>query len=176
MPAGPAQVKVWDPLVRIGHWALAVCVGLAWATRHGGGRWHEAFGYGAIAIVAVRVLWGFSGSPNARFAQFVRPPRQTLDYARQLLVAGESRHLGHNPLGAWMIVALLLVVFLTSLTGWLYTTDRYWGVKWVADLHEALSTTLLCLIALHLAGVALASWRHRENLVAAMLHGRKRVE
>ena len=65
---------------------------------------------------------------------------------------------------------------LTGFTGWIYTTDRYWGVKWVGELHEGLASTLLVLIALHLAGVALASWRHRENLVAAMLHGRKRAE
>jgi len=87
-----------------------------------------------------------------------------------------GRFIGHNPLGGWMIVALLIIIAAAGLSGWLYTTDAYWGVKWVADLHEALSDILLGLVALHLGGVALASFRHRENLVAAMLHGRKRPE
>ncbi len=73
-----------------------------------------------------------------------------------------------------MIVLLLIVIALVGLSGWLYTTDRYWGVEWVGELHGALADALLVLIALHMGGVALASYRYRENLVAAMLHGRKR--
>ena len=73
-----------------------------------------------------------------------------------------------------MILALLAFVVLAGFSGWLYTTDRFWGVEWVEDLHEAISDALLLLIALHLGGVLLASWRHGENLVAAMIHGGKR--
>jgi len=167
-------VAVWDPLVRLGHWLLVACVAAAWVTRTGGHELHEALGYAALAIVVLRVVWGFTGPHHARFTAFVRPPAATLDYARLMLAAREPRHVGHNPLGGWMIVLLLLVITALGLSGWVYTTDAYWGVKWVADLHEALSDLLLALIALHLAGVALASFRHRENLVAAMLHGRKR--
>jgi cytochrome b len=168
------QVPVWDPLVRIGHWTLAACVAAAWFTRSGGHEWHERFGYAALAVVVLRVAWGFAGPRNARFSAFVHPPASTLGYARLVLAAREPRHAGHNPLGGWMIVALLVMVTAVSLSGWLYTTDAYWGVKWVAELHEALTDVLLGLIALHLAGVALASYRHRENLIAAMIHGRKR--
>jgi cytochrome b len=74
-----------------------------------------------------------------------------------------------------MIVALILAVILVGFTGWLYTTEAYWGVAWVEKLHETLSNMLLCLIALHVAGVVFSSIRHRENLAAAMLHGKKRA-
>jgi cytochrome b len=169
-----APTKVWDPLVRTGHWLLAGAVAAAWLTSEGGGRWHEWIGYAALALVAVRVAWGFIGSRHARFAQFLRGPFHTLHYARQALAGSEPRHVGHNPLGAWMIVALLTVVAATGLTGWLFTTDAFWGDERVEDLHEALATTLLVLVPLHVAGVVVASLRHRENLAGAMVHGRKR--
>ncbi len=168
-------LKVWDPLVRIGHWALVASVVLAWLTQEGNHLRHEILGYAALAIVAVRVLWGFVGTHHARFSQFIRSPTVTLRYAKQVLAAREPRHIGHNPLGGWMIVLLLINVILVSLSGWLFTTDAYWGVEWVENLHAALSNTLLGLIAQHVGGVALASLRHHENLVAAMLHGRKRA-
>jgi cytochrome b len=175
-PDAPRSVPVWDPLVRIGHWSLVVCVAVSWATGEGGAGWHEGFGYAALAIITIRIVWGFAGPRTARFADFVRTPAATVAYGLRVLSGTEPRHLGHNPLGGWMIVALIICIVATGFTGWLYTTDRYWGVEWVGELHEALANTLLVLIALHVAGVILASWRHRENLVAAMLHGRKRAE
>jgi cytochrome b len=166
-------VRVWDPLVRIGHWSLALSVLFAWLTRHSPGSWHEWVGYGSLAIVAIRLVWGWSGSQYARFAQFLRGPGPTLAYALAMLRGREPRSLGHNPLGGWMIGALLLMVTLVGASGWLYTTDRYWGVEWVERLHDALANVLFVLVGLHVAGVIYASLRHRENLVAAMIHGRK---
>jgi cytochrome b len=170
-----ARPKVWDPLVRVFHWSLVLSVLAAWLTRHGGGAWHEWLGYAALALIALRLVWGFTGSRYARFTQFMRSPANTLDYARRVLSGKEQRHLGHNPLGAWMIVALLLSIAVAGITGWLYTTDRFWGVEWMEDLHEAFAIAVLALAAVHVAGVVFSSWRHRENLVAAMLHGRKRA-
>ncbi len=169
------MVRIWDRLVRIGHWTLVASIVVAWFTRHGGGRVHEWAGYAVIAVVLVRLVWGFIGSRHARFAGFVRAPAFTLRYS-QLVVAGrEPRYLGHNPLGGWMIVALLACALLAAASGWLYTTDRFWGVEWVEELHEGLSNLLFALAGLHLAGVVVESWRHRENLVAAMVHGKKRA-
>jgi cytochrome b len=165
--------NVWDPVVRIGHWLLVSSVAGAWLTR-GPGDWHVRIGYVALAVVAVRLVWGWIGPARARFREFVSSPAVTLLYARQVLAGTERRHLGHNPLGGWMIVALLLDVALVGVTGWMFTTDRYWGVQWVERLHELLADALLVLVALHVSGVLYASWRHRENLVAAMIHGRKR--
>jgi cytochrome b len=167
--------RVWDPLLRLLHWALALSILLAWLTAEGGGRWHEWIGYGSLAVVALRLVWGWAGPRYARFSQFLRPPAHTLAYARRFVAGGAPRYIGHNPLGAWMIVALLLNVALAGLSGWLYTTDRFWGVEWVEDMHEFFAESLLALIALHVGGVLFASWKHGENLVAAMLHGRKRA-
>lgn len=168
---------MWDPLVRIGHWLLALSIALAWLTKAGTGReWHEEIGYVALAVIAVRIAWGWLGSSYARFASFLRTPAATLRYGRQLLAGHEPRCIGHNPLGGWMIVALLLDTALVGASGWLYTTDRFWGVAWVERLHSILSDSLLILIAAHVGGVIFSSWRHRENLIAAMLHGRKRRE
>jgi len=170
----PPPIQVWDPLVRAGHWLLAASVAAAWFTREGWGRWHEWLGYATLALVALRLAWGWTGPRYARFSQFVRGPADTARYARRVLSAGEPRHVGHNPLGAWMIVALLSLTALAALSGWIYTTDRFWGDERIENLHDTLSTVLLVLVGLHVAGVGIASLRHRENLVGAMIHGRKR--
>lgn len=167
-------IAVWDPVVRVLHWTLAASIAAAWVTRHGYGVWHERIGFASLLIVALRILWGWIGPRYARFTQFVRAPSATLRYAGELLAQREPRHIGHNPLGGWMILALLTVAAFAGLSGWLYITDEFWGVEWVENLHEALAIFLLVLVALHVAGVVAASWRHRENLVAAMIHGRKR--
>jgi len=98
-----------------------------------------------------------------------------LRYLADIATGREARYLGHNPAGGVMIFALLVTMFSTALTGWLMTTDAFWGVDWVGRLHERIADLLLILVLAHLAGVALASVRHRENLVAAMLSGRKRT-
>ena len=157
--------------MRIAHWLLVACIVAAWFTR---GAPHAWIGYAVLLVVLVRIVWGFTGPRLARFAQFVRGPSRTFAYARRVLGRKEERHLGHNPLGAWMIVALLGMLMLVSASGWLAITDRYWGVEWVQDLHEWLADLLLALAALHVAGVMYSSLRHGENLVGAMLTGRKR--
>ena len=173
---GPAQptIKVWDPFVRVAHWTLVFSVAASWLTRRAGD-WHEWLGYAALAIVLARVAWSWIGTPYARFTQFVRSPAATLGYARQVARHVEPRHIGHNPLGAYMILLLVVMVILVAASGWLATTDTYWGVKWVEELHEGLSNALISLVALHIAGVVFSSLRHRENLVAAMFSGRKRA-
>jgi cytochrome b len=85
-----------------------------------------------------------------------------LCYARQTLRRQERRYLGHNPLGAWMIVALIVTLLVISVSGWLYMTDRFWGVAWVEMIHGKATDVLLVLVALHVSGVLYASWRHRE--------------
>ena len=167
--------RVWDPAVRILHWALAGCFVLGWTTTEWLGDWHQPVGWAALVVVVARIVWGFAGPRYARFARFVRGPRRTLDYARLFLAGAEPRHLGHNPLGAWMILGLMGCTAGLALTGWLYTTDRFWGDETVERVHVALAWSMFALVVLHLAGVAFASIRHRENLVAAMLSGEKRA-
>lgn len=175
MRSTEAAVRVWDRGVRLLHWSLVGTVATAWATGDAASLAHEAVGYATLAIVAARLAWSARGAPSSRFSTFVRAPRATLAYARTWWAGAEPRHLGHNPLGGWMIVALLAAVAACASTGALYATDALWGYKWLAVLHEASAWTVLALAALHVAGVAHASWRHGENLVAAMWHGRKRA-
>jgi len=168
-------VRVWDPVVRLFHWSLVACVALAWVTLDRLVDWHQPVGWVALALVAARTAWGFAGPRRARFAQFVRGPAATLRYARRALAGTEPRHVGHNPLGGWMVLALFAWIAALALTGWLYTTDRFWGDETVERMHEALAWSLLGLVAIHVAGVLVASRRHRENLVRSMIDGRKRA-
>jgi len=171
-------VKVWDRFVRLAHWTLVTCVLAAWLTGElkieSALPLHEWLGYAALAVIAARLVWGFIGKRYARFSQFIAGPARTFAYARAVVRGGEARYLGHNPLGGWMIVALLATAAAASLTGWLSITDRYWGVAWVQEAHEMLSDALITLAVLHVAGVVVTSVRHRENLVAAMWSGVKR--
>ena len=168
-------IRVWDWLVRVCHWSLVAGVAAAWFTREGVGKWHEYIGYAVLGIVCLRLCWGVAGSKYARFKQFIYPPGYTLVYGRDILHGKHRRYIGHNPLGGWMIAALLLALVGVCFTGWLYTTDAFWGVEWVEELHEALANVLLVLAALHIGGVVFTSFFEKENLVASMLHGKKRA-
>lgn len=169
-----AGVAVWDLPVRVLHWTLAAAVAGAWLTRERYGRLHEVCGYVAAAAVALRLAWGFVGGPRARFADFVRGPRVASRYLLDVVRGRERRHLGHNPLGGWMIVALLGATAAVAFSGWLFTTDRFWGDPQVESWHDALAWTMLGLVVLHVAGVVFTSLRQRENLPLAMWRGTKR--
>lgn len=168
------RVPVWDRPVRLLHWLLLAAVTAAWLSTLVLTEYHRAAGYAAAALVAARLAWGFLGSRHARFAAFVRGPSATARYAARLLARREPRYLGHNPLGGWMVVALLACIAMLGLTGWLYTsTDRFFGEPWLERLHAWLAWLLLGLVALHVLGVGFTSRRHRENLVRAMVDGAK---
>lgn len=175
--ASPADsVPVWDLPVRLLHGALVLMLLAASLALvlPGVGAWHQAAGYGGLLVLLARLVWGVVGSTNARFNQFVQPPLATWQYLRQLLQGREPRYIGHNPLGGWMIVALLSTVAGLGLSGWLYTTDSLWGDATVEAWHRGLAWALAGLVAGHLAGVLFTSLRQHENLVRSMWSGRKR--
>lgn len=174
--APAARRTIWSVPVRVLHWSLAASMITSFATHEGGGWIHEWSGYAALALALVRVAMGFAGRGMWRFAQFVRGVQATWAYARAVWRRREPRYVGHNPLGGWMVLALLADAVATGFTGWLYTTDRFWGMAWLEELHGALGHALLPLLVLHVAGVVFTSLRQRENLVASMLHGYKRVD
>ena len=172
----PASVKVWDLFVRAFHWALVVAFATAW---YSGGIWdnpHLVAGYVVLALVVARLAWGFVGSRYARFSDFIYGPRVILRYAADMLHMRAPRYLGHNPLGGAMVIALLATLLIICITGVMMTTDAYWGVSWVDDLHGTASSVALGLVALHVGGVIFASIEHGENLVRAMINGMKRGE
>lgn len=173
-PSAPT-VKVWDPLVRVFHWGLAGSFTVAWLTAEEIRDMHEVAGYVAGGLVASRIVMGFAGSPYARFRQFLRSPVEVVSYLRSMISHRDRRYIGHNPLGGLMVLFLILSMGGIAFTGWLQTTDAYWGVEWVEEVHEALANVMLGAVALHLCGVVFESIRHNENLVAAMISGRKRA-
>lgn len=174
-PPAPETVRVWDGFVRVFHWSLVAGIVAAWLTADEVKAVHEWIGYGTLALVGARVIWGFIGTRHARFADFIRGPRATFAYLRDLMRGREKRYLGHNPAGAAMILALLCAVAGTGITGWLMTTDAFWGSEVMEDAHEVLATLILVLAAGHVGGVLWESLRHRENLVRAMFTGRKKI-
>ncbi|ROR34644.1 cytochrome b/b6 domain-containing protein [Inmirania thermothiophila] len=187
LPAAADTVPVWDLPVRVGHWTLVAAVTVAWASD--GWLWlHVAAGEIAAVAVALRLAWGFVGTRHARFRDFVRPPREALAYLRAIAAGDPPRHLGHNPAGGWMVLALLAAVGTTTATGLaLHAAAEGAGplAGLVPDLgprgtaalaagHELLADGVLVLAAAHVAGVLAACVQHREDLVAALFHGRKR--
>ncbi len=168
------MVAVWDPLVRLFHWGIVASFAIAWFSAARSDDVHMWAGYVAAVLVAFRLVWGLAGTRHARFIDFVRSPLAVIAYLRDISVGREARYLGHNPAGGAMILVLLAALLLTAFSGWLETTDAYYGVSWVQDTHSYAAHGILVLVALHVGGVALASVRHKENLVRAMITGRKR--
>lgn len=170
----PATVKVWDPIVRVFHWSLATLFLVAYLTGDEVEQVHIAAGYTIAGLVAFRIVWGFVGPAHARFSNFVYPPRAILAYLRDVALLRAPRYLGHNPAGGAMIVALLVMLIGTSITGYMMTTDAYWGAKGVEEVHEVFANLTVGLVVFHVLSVLMASFEHRENLVKSMITGRKR--
>lgn len=178
-PAG--LVPVWDPLVRMAHWLLGAAFIAAYvsAEEESGDPAALHVWSGAVigALVLWRVWWGFAGPLHARFADFVCRPVAALRYLVQLPLGRTRRYLGHSPAGGAMVLMLLASLAATVATGllvWL-APGRNGEESALGELHGALANITLGLVILHLLGVGLASLAHRENLVLAMITGRKRV-
>lgn len=169
------MIRVWDPFVRAFHWTLVLGFAVAWLSAEGSERLHTWAGCLVGLLVLARIAWGFVGPDYARFSQFVRPPGFVALYLRSLASGSEKRFIGHNPAGGAMILVMLASLAATAATGWMLTTDAFWGSVAIQRLHSVLAHGVLLLIVVHLAGVALASVRHGENLVKAMAVGVKRA-
>lgn len=167
------RVLVWDAPLRVFHWLLALSFAGAWLTAESE-TWrqtHVTLGYTVAGLVAFRLVWGFIGPKHARFADFVRGPSAVVGYLRSLVTARPEHHVGHNPAGAIAVLAMLVLAALTTLTGYAHFQD--FGGGFMEELHEALASSMLAVVGLHVAAVALSSVVHRENLVRAMVTGRK---
>ena len=172
-PVDEPTMPVWDRFVRLFHWLTASLVLIAFLTTDDA-RWlHEYAGYAVLAMIAARLVWGIYGTRYALFVSFIVGPRAVWRYLMLLRDGRAPRHIGHNPAGGMMIVALLILLTIVAGSGWLSETDAFFGVPWVDHLHHISAHLLLGLIGLHIAGVIVSSWLHRENLVLAMITGRK---
>lgn len=166
-------VKVWDPFVRLFHWSLVSCVLLNQFILEAGATAHEWTGYVASALVLARVLWGFVGSRHARFADFFPTPGRLLRHFKALSQGRHPQYAGHNPLGALMMLTLMACVLVLGLTGWMQTTDAYFGEEWLMELHEWLANGLLVAAGLHAVAAIVMGRIERVNLVKAMVTGVK---
>jgi cytochrome b len=171
--AAEATVPVWDPLVRAFHWSLVGAFALAWVTGDELERLHELTGYAIVGLLGIRVLWGLVGTSHARFSDFVYRPSTVIGHLADTARLRAKRYLGHSPAGGAMIIALMLMLAVTAGTG-ILTTEN--GGEWMEEFHEVAANLTVILVGLHLAGVLVASLEHRENLVKAMITGRKRPE
>jgi len=194
---GDREIKVWDPLVRIFHWTLVVSFFTALLS---GDEWeslHVFAGYVVSGLIAFRLVWGIIGTRHARFSDFVFSPATVLAYLKDLAALRAKRYLGHNPAGGWMIVALLASLAITTLTG-MTAHGTFSSVKVAStliptamahedgdddegdegegvfgEIHEFFAYFTLFLVVIHIGGVLVSSLLHRENLVRAMITGRK---
>ena len=171
-----SKILVWDAPVRVFHWLLVLSFLGAYLSAESE-RWrllHVTLGYTLGGLIAFRVLWGLWGTPYARFSSFVRGPREVMRYVRTLLSGKPAHAVGHNPAGAVAIVLLLLLGVGSVASGWALYNDM--GGKLLEELHEISGNLMLLVVGVHLAGVVISSWLHRENLVRAMLSGKKSGE
>ena len=167
--------KIWDPFVRIFHWSV---VGLFAANAlivDDDGWVHEWIGYALAALVGLRILWGLTGPHHARFAAFTPRPRDVTEQITDMAAGRRRAHLGHTPLGALMIFNLIATLLGICASGYLMTTDAFWGVEWVEEVHEVLVTWAEISVVAHIAAVLYESYRTGINLPRAMVTGTKRV-
>ncbi|WP_305908671.1 cytochrome b/b6 domain-containing protein [Methylomarinum sp. Ch1-1] len=181
------RVKVWDLPLRIFHWTLVAAFLIAYVSEDDLLTVHVWAGYLIGGLLLFRIVWGFVGNRYARFANFICSPAAGLRYLQEVVELKGKRYLGHNPAGAWMIVLLLLSLLLTTLTGVaVYAADQSAGPMaglvgtaqeelW-EESHEFFANLTVFLVILHVLGVLLESFVHRESLVRSMWHGFKRAE
>jgi cytochrome b len=182
-----ARVPIWDLATRAGHWLLAVAFGVSWwSAENRMMQWHLVSGYVILALVLFRIWNGFAGSSTARFAGFLRGPRAILAYLRAHRSRTAETAVGHNPLGGWSVVAMLallavqvaLGLFAVDVDGidsgplaWLTTFENG---RAAAEAHGVGFNLLLVLVGIHLAAIVYYFAFKRDNLVSAMIGGRKR--
>jgi len=184
--ASSVRARLWDGPTRIVHWALVILIAFAWWSGEVGKmEWHRLAGYAVLGLIVFRLIWGFAGSASARFASFVRGPGATLAYVRTLPSRVRRELPGHNPLGAWSVLAILAVLVAQVVTG-LFAVDvdaieagplsdrvSFDTGRLFAKWHHWSFWALEVLVVLHLAAVAFYLTYKRANLVGAMITGRQ---
>ena len=186
LQANPVNtIKVWDPLIRIFHWSLVLFFSLAFITEDDWLGLHVAAGYAVAMLIAFRIIWGLIGPHYARFTQFIRAPAEVARYIGNMLRFKVPHYLGHNPAAAAMILSLLLSIVLVSFSGMIIIAaegqgplaNTFWetiNAEWMEEIHEFFANFTLVLVIMHVVGVLFSSLLEGQNLVKAMITGRKR--
>jgi len=173
------NIKVWDALVRFFHWSLVSAFFIAYVTEDDLMSIHSWAGYLIVGLLVVRFLWGFVGTRYARFSDFIYSPQVIIQFLKDTLSGKARRYLGHNPAGGAMIIALMLSLLFTTLSGILVfdiidpdTFSEFW-YEALGGVHELFANLTLLLVIAHVVGVVVESKLHKENLVKSMLNGYK---
>ena len=196
------EIHVWDFLIRVFHWSLVLTFFISYFTGDEEDLVHVYAGYTVLGLIVFRLIWGFIGSKNARFSNFLSSPSKVIAYLKGLVSGKPQHYTGHNPAAGWMVIALLISLFVTTISGLkIYaveegkgplanvTTEFYVINSAFADndkdkkdsdelweeLHEVSANFTLILIFLHVLGVIVSSKLHKENLVKAMITGKKKA-
>lgn len=170
---GRRGILVWDAPVRVFHWLMVLAFAGAYLTAESE-RWrllHVTLGYTMMGLIGFRIVWGLIGTRYARFTQFVRGPAAVMGYFGAMLRGRPQHYTGHNPAGALAIMALLGLALAVTASGWALYNDL--GGHLLEEMHEAIASGMLALVGVHVAAVLLGSWLHHDNLVGAMITGRK---
>jgi len=183
----PVKIPVWDLPTRLFHWLLVVLVAVSFATGNIGGnamQYHEWSGVTILILLVFRIIWGFVGSRASRFSDFVKGPAAVWRYATALVKGSSARFIGHNPLGGWSVLALLLALLIQAATG-LFANDDIvtegplypWVGKpvsdWLTDIHQLNRYLILVLAAVHVLAVLFYLVAKHENLIKPMITGFK---
>ena len=168
-------VAVWDLPLRLWHWALAVSILAAWFTPSVYDTLHRIVGYTVLGLLAFRLVWGVRGSRYSRFRMVGVRLRVAPHYLWNLRRGMTGRYIGLNPAGTLMLVALLLAIAISAITGAMSVTVTFFGLWWVEDTHAIASDAVIVLAVVHVLGVVLMGLLQRENLIRAMFTGRKRI-
>lgn len=199
-------IRVWDPMVRLFHWSLVIAFILCYISGEEESDLHLFSGYAILGLISFRVIWGLIGTKYARFNNFIYRKEAVIAYLKSLVSRKPKHYTGHNPAGGWMVIALILSLFITTLSGLkLYAVeeglgpfannlpqvqlissayadsdehnnegeDDFWEEFW-EEIHEFFANFSVFLIFLHVSGVFVSSLLHKENLVKAMITGKKR--
>jgi cytochrome b len=166
-------IMVWDMPVRVFHWLLVICFAGAWLSSESE-RWamiHYAFGYTASLLVLIRLVWGLIGTRYARFSQFLKKPKAVLEHFMAMLRGHPHHDVGHNPAGGLVMFALMLLILIIGLSGYL-SLKEFLG-NFVSEIHEAVSSLVLGLVVVHIVAAVGMSLIERQNLIRSMVTGKK---
>jgi len=168
-------IMVWDMPVRVFHWLLVICFAGAWLSSESE-RWaliHYAFGYTACLLVLIRLVWGVIGTRYARFSQFLKSPKAVIGHFMAMLRGHPHHTVGHNPAGGLVMFALMLLILLVGLTGYLSVKEFLGNLA--SEAHEAVASLALGLVIIHIIAAIGMSWIERQNLVRSMVSGKKKA-
>jgi cytochrome b len=169
------SLRLWDPVVRVFHLSIAGVFAANYFFNEAGDDWHVWLGYYAMGWLLVRLVWGFVGPRSARWSDFWPTPSRLAAHARSLIAGRPEHRLGHSPIGALVMIAMLLAMLTVGLSGWaMEEIDALWGADWPLQVHETAADALLALVIVHIAAALFESVQVRDNLPLSMLTGRRR--